>query len=63
MLIKISGREVSLNSVVVEQTNNFAEIRKDFLDMMKPMIYNRLEWAVERILDYDLQWTECEHKK
>lgn len=61
--IKISGKGVSLSSASVEQTNDFTEIRKDFLDMMKPMVYKRLEWAVERILDYDLLWTECEHKK
>lgn len=29
--------------------------------MIKPMIKKRLEWAVERISDYDILWTECKH--
>jgi len=29
--------------------------------MIKPMIKKRLEWAVERISDYDTLWTECKH--
>lgn len=63
MLIQILGKEVSLSSEIVEETIDFAEIRQDFLEMIKPMIYNRLKWSVERILDYDLEWTECKHKK
>lgn len=25
------------------------------------MVYKFLEWAVDRILDYDDRWTECRH--
>lgn len=36
-------------------------IRDEWLDTMKPMIHKRLEWAVGKIADYDVRWTEREH--
>lgn len=29
--------------------------------MMKPMICKRLEWAAQKICDYNVKWLECKH--
>lgn len=38
------------------------EMSEEWFEMIKPMIKKRLEWAVERISDYDILWSECKHE-
>lgn len=45
----------------MEQKSDYAIISEDWIEMMKPMIKKRLEWAVDRISDFDILWTECKH--
>lgn len=54
----------TLENITTEQPNIedcTKAIREEWLEMMKPMIYKRLEWVVERISDFDTQWTNCKH--
>ncbi|VVC38463.1 Hypothetical protein CINCED_3A023853 [Cinara cedri] len=56
--------EESINTTVdmQDQSKECAIIREDWIEMTKPMIYKHLEWAVDRILDYNVRWTECQHR-
>lgn len=46
----------------MEQNTEFVTMSEEWFEMMKPMIKKRLEWAVERISDYDILWAECKHE-
>lgn len=60
ILNKISEDGTPMNSTI-EQINDYALTRESFFEMLKPMINTRLEWSIDRILDHDLRWTECNH--
>lgn len=46
----------------MEQKSEYATMSEEWLEMIKPMIKKRLEWVVERLLDYDILWPECKHE-
>lgn len=45
----------------MEQKNSNYVIREEWLEIIRPMIYKRLEWAVEIISNYDKRLPECIH--
>jgi len=53
---------MSVVDIIMEQKSEYAKMSEEWLEMIKPMIKKRLEWAVERILDYDILWPECNHE-
>ncbi|XP_015364671.1 PREDICTED: uncharacterized protein LOC107162332 [Diuraphis noxia] len=57
-----SDDEISAVDITMEQKTEYATMSEEWLEMIKPMIKKRLEWAVERISDYDFLWPECQHE-
>jgi hypothetical protein len=53
---------MSAVDITTKQKSEYATISEEWIEMIKPMIKKRLEWAIERILDYDILWTECIHE-
>ncbi|XP_026807747.1 uncharacterized protein LOC113550231 [Rhopalosiphum maidis] len=54
--------EISAVDITTKQKFEYAKINEEWFEMIKPMIKKRLEWAIERILDYDILWRECKHE-
>ncbi|XP_025202638.1 uncharacterized protein LOC112599790 [Melanaphis sacchari] len=61
-LINNSDNEISEVDITTKQNTDYTTVSKEWFEMIKPMIKKRLEWAVERISDYNILWTECKHE-
>lgn len=58
---KFLENNISINATTEQTIDYSTVIRQEWLEMMKPMIYKRLEWAVDQIFNYDVLWLEYHH--
>jgi hypothetical protein len=51
----------TINRIAADNSADNSILREEWHELIKPMIYKRLEWAVTRIIDYNIQWSDCKH--